>query len=189
MSGWGFTSTVAILVWGVSISAAQTPDRSSATSPADIIITSQSLVFKNQENAAVFEGKVVLTKGEFVMHADQMIVHFEGSPVSAASPKSGKAGASSARPTTPDLPTFGNRAVSLIDAMGNVVMEQGKRKAKSKKALYYQREEKLVLTGDPEVWEQGYRVTGTKMTVLLREDRSIVESSRVVINDAEQGSR
>jgi lipopolysaccharide export system protein LptA len=189
MFGWGFTSAVVILVWGVSISAAQPPDRGTAALPADIIITSQSLVFKNQENSAVFEGKVVLTKGEFVMHADQMVVHFEGGSVGAVSPKGGKAGGQSARPVAPDLPTFGNRAVSLIDATGNVVMEQGKKKAKSKKALYYQRDEKLVLTGDPEVWEQGYRVTGVKMTMLLKEDRSIVEGSRVVINDTEQGPR
>jgi len=187
MFGWVFTSASALLLWGVSVSAAQSPDRSSAT-PSDIIITAQSLVFKNLENAAIFEGKVILTKGEFVMYADQMVVHFEGGPPG-TTPKVGKGGAPSARPVTPDLPTFGNRAVSLIDATGNVVMEQGKKKAKSKKALYYQRDEKLVLTGDPEVWEQGYRVTGAKMTMLLKEDRSIVEGSRVVINDMEPGPR
>jgi hypothetical protein len=41
------------------------------------------------------------------------------------------------------------------------------------------------LTGDPEAWEEGYPVTGVKMTMFLKEDRSIVESSRVVIHEAE----
>jgi hypothetical protein len=45
------------------------------------------------------------------------------------------------------------------------------------------------LTGDPEVWESGYRVTGTKMTMFLKEDRSVVEGSRVVINDMEPAPR
>ena len=88
-----------------------------------------------------------------------------------------------------DLPTFGNRAVSLIDAIGNVVMQQGDKKAKSRKAVYHQRDEVLVLTGDPEAWEEGYRVTGTKMTMFLKEDRSVVEGSRVVINDTESKLR
>ena len=89
----------------------------------------------------------------------------------------------------PELPSFGNRAVSLIEAYGNVVMQQGNKKARSKKALYYQQDDKLILTGEPEAWEQGYRVTGVKMTMFLKEERSIVEGSRVVINEAESGNR
>jgi lipopolysaccharide export system protein LptA len=69
------------------------------------------------------------------------------------------------------------------------MMQRGDKKAKSRKAVYHQREEMLVLTGDPEVWEESYRVTGTKMTMFLKEDRSIVESSRVVINDSEPRPR
>lgn len=190
MSAWGFSSAFLCLLWVGTVSAVEPPDRSS-TPPGDIIITSQSLVFRNQDNTAVFEGKVVLTKGVFVMHADHMIVYFDG----AASPNTNTNTAAKGttkpapKPAAPDLPTFGSRGVSLIDASGNVVMQQGTKQAKSKKALYYQRDEKLVLTGEPEVWEEGYRVTGTKMTMLLKEDRSIVEGSRVIINDAGQAPR
>ena len=89
-----------------------------------------------------------------------------------------------------DLPTFANRTVSLIDATGNVIIQRGDKRATSKKAVYHQRDETLVLTGDPEAWEEGYRVTGTKMTMFLREDRSIVEGgSRVVINERESKPR
>ena len=181
MSAWGFTSALAFLVCAGVVSAADPPDHSSAA-PADITITSQSLVFRNRDNMAVFEGKVVMTKGVFVMHADHMIIHFDGTP-SALSPKGGGKALSSSKPTTADLPTFGSRAVSLIDATGNVAIQQGIKRAKSKKAFYYQRDEMLILTGEPEVWEEGYRVTGSKMTMLLKEDRSIVEDSRVIIND------
>src|SRR5712692_1477213 len=185
MSAWGFTS-VFLLVGSTLVLAAPPPAQSPA--PPEIIITSQSLVFKNQENTALFEGKVVMTKGDFVMHADQMIVHFVGESPSAPSPKTGK-GNAQAQATTTDLPTFGNRAVSLIDATGNVVLQKGAKKAKSRKAVYHQRDEMLVLTEDPEAWEEGYHVTGTKMTMFLKEDRSVVEGSRVVINDAESKPR
>src|SRR2546426_8134212 len=119
----------------------------------------------------LFTGKVVMTKGDFVMRADQMVVHFDGTPPTPSAQKSGKTGTPSS-PAATDLPTFGNRAINLIDATGNVFMQRGEKRAKSKKAVYHQRDETLVLTGDPEAWEEGYRVTGTKMTMFLREDRS-----------------
>ena len=187
MSVWGFTSALSFLVVAGLVSAAEPPDRAS-TAPPEIIITAQTLVFRNQDNTAVFEGKVVMTKGVFVMHADQMIIYFDGAPAS-LSPKGGSNTSAPPKAATPELPSFGNRAVSVIDATGNVAMQQGTKRAKSKKALYYQQDEKLVLTGDPEVWEEGYRVTGSKMTMLLKEDRSIVEGSRVIINDTKSAPR
>jgi len=183
----GFTSALVLLLGGAVVSGGQPPNRPPG-SPADIVITSQSLAFKNQEHKAIFEGKVVMKKGEFTMHADQMVVHFDETTPAPASKGNGKA-APSPRAQTPDLPTFGNRAVTLIESTGNVLLQQGDKQARSKKALYYQRDEKLVLTGDPEAWEAGYRVTGTKMTMYLREDRSVVEGSRVVINDVEPQPR
>jgi lipopolysaccharide export system protein LptA len=182
MSAWGFTS--AILLVGSAIVSAAPPPEPSPTRSAEIVITSESLVFRDHDNTALFTGKVVMTKGDFVMRADQMVVYFDGaSSTTPPAQKSGKPGTPSSAAT--DRPTFGNRAVNLIDATGNVVMQRGDKRAKSKKAVYQQRDETLVLTGDPEAWEEGYRVTGTKMTMFLREDRSIVEGSRVVINDRE----
>ena len=181
MPVWRFASGVLVLVWGSLAVAAPAGDRSPPAPPDTIVITSQSLVFKNQENLAVFDGKVVMTKVNFVMHADHMIVHFEGDSSGKGATKSEPA---PGRSTGPELPMFGNRAVSLIEAMGHVVMEQSGKKATSKKAVYFQRDEKLVLTGDPQVWEEGYHVTGVRMTMFLKEDRSIVEDSRVIIHEA-----
>ena len=186
MSAWGYTS--ALLLVGSTIVSAAPPPEPSPTPPAEIVITSQSLVFRDHDNTALFKGKVVMTKGDFVMHADQMIVYFDDATPPSSSTKSGKASPPSPSTST-DLPTFGNRAVSLIDATGNVVMQRGEKRAKSKKAVYHQRDDTLVLTGDPEAWEEGYRVTGTKMIMFLKEDRSVVEGSRVVINDREPKPR
>ncbi|TLY36691.1 MAG: hypothetical protein E6K60_07215 [Nitrospirae bacterium] len=180
MSMWRFVSAF-VLLWGGLVSAAPPLDSSSATPSNNIVITSQSLVFKNQESTAFFEGKVVMKKTGFVMNSDQMTMYFE--PNAQPGTKPDKMPPRTAG--SPDLPTFGNRAVSLIEATGNVVIRQGGKQSKSKKAFYYQRDDKLILTGDPEVWEEGYRVTGVKMTMFLKEDRSIVEGgSRVVITEA-----
>lgn len=185
MSTWGFTSAL-VLLGGVLASAALPSEP--APSPPEIIITSQAMVFKNHDNTALFSGDVVLTKGDFVMQANQMIVYFTAESAPPPSPQSGPPGELSQAPAS-GLPAFGNRAVSFIDATGNVTMRQGRKKTKSKKAVYHQREEKVVLTGDPEAWEAGYRVTGTKMTMFLKEDRSLVEGSRVVINETDTPSQ
>lgn len=39
-----------------------------------------------------------------------------------------------------------------------------------------------MLTGEPKAWEKGDMVTGTKMTIYIKEDRSIVEGSKVIVN-------
>jgi len=113
-------------------------------------------------------------------------VHFTGTSETASpAPRSSEKPALPSGRTGAELPTLGTRSVSWMEAMGNVIIEQGGKKSKSKKAVYSQHDDKLVLTGDPEVWEEGYHVTGVRMTMFLREDRSIVESSRVVINEAD----
>jgi lipopolysaccharide export system protein LptA len=192
MPGWRFINALAFLFWGSIVLAAPPAGRPPVPPPIPapplntIVITSQSLVFKNQENMAVFDGKVVMVKVGFNMHADHMIVYFAGTPETGTpSPKETARPAVPPGPaTSPGLPTLGNRAVSLIESMGHVIIVQGGKTAKSKKAVYSQPDEKLVLTGDPEVWEEGYHVTGVKMTMFLKEDRSIVENSRVVIHEA-----
>src|SRR5438552_4833149 len=172
MSAWGFIS--AFLLVGSAVVSAGPPPEPVPTPLTEVVSTSESLVFKDHDNTALFAGKVAMTKGDFVMSADQMVVYFDGTPPP---------------PSSANLPTFGNRAVSVIDATGHVVIQRGEKRAKSKRAVYHQRDDTLVLTGDPEAWEEGYRVTGTKMTLFLKEDRSIVEGSRVVINDREPKPR
>jgi len=183
MFAWRFTSVLVLLLGAGGGLAAEPPDRSTPA-PTKILINSQTLVYRSKDNTAVFEGEVVMTKGVFVMHADRMIVYFDAT-AAPSPPKSDDKTAAPAVATTSELPTFGNRSVSMIDATGNVVMQQGDKKAKSQKAVYHQHDEKLVLTGDPEAWETGYRVTGSKITMFVKEDRSIVENSRVVITDTE----
>lgn len=183
MSAWRFTNALVLLLGASGGVAAEPLDRSTPA-PTNILINSQTLIYRSKDNTAVFEGEVVMTKGVFVMHADRMIVYFDATAAPSLPTSDGKT-AAPATATTSELPTFGNRSVSMIDATGNVVMQQGAKKAKSQKAVYHQHDEKLVLTGDPEAWETGYRVTGSKITMFVREDRSIVENSRVVITDTE----
>ncbi len=160
-------------------------------------ITSEKMTVKNQENKAIFEGTVVLTRGSLVVHSDVMVVLFRpGGQPSQGTPGAvrgngapGGAGAADkgAKPGPGALPTTGNRSVSLIEATGRVMIEKDEGRATSQKAVYFADEEKIVLTGEPVAWQKGTRVTGQKITMYLAEDRSVVEGGSRVQIEQNQG--
>lgn len=148
-------------------------------------ITAQKMTVRNQESKAIFEGKVVLTRGGLVVHSDTMIVFFKPSEPSRPDAAQGKMHQGGGA-----LPIMANRSVSTIEATGRVRIEKDDGRATSKKAIYYADEEKIVLTGGPVAWQKGTRVTGKKITMYLAEDRSVVEGgSRVLIDQSEEGGR
>lgn len=139
---------------------------------APTTITSRTMIAQGHSNRVLFEGKVVLTKGDLTMRSNKMIVRFKDKP-----PEHGR------RPEAQPL----SRKVERIEAEGQVVIEKSDGRATCGRAVYYRDEEKMVLTESPVVWQDGMRVTGPRMTMFLKEDRSIVEGgSRVTILD-EQG--
>ena len=76
----------------------------------------------------------------------------------------------------------GDNEITLIHAMGSVVVKQGDKQIRSKEAFYYQKEDKVVLLGEPTALEKDSQVTGTKMTIYLHENRTVVEGSKVIIH-------
>ncbi|MBM4122133.1 MAG: hypothetical protein FJ249_06035 [Nitrospira sp.] len=162
-------------------------------------ITAEKMTVKNQENRAVFEGTVVLTRGALIVHSDVMVVLFRpsnqpssGAGTASANGAPGGPGVSGegARSSAGPLPTTGNRSVSVIEATGHVMIEKDEGRATSQKAMYFADEEKIVLTGEPAAWQKGTRVTGQKITMYLAEDRSVVEGgSRVQIEPSQGDNR
>jgi lipopolysaccharide export system protein LptA len=71
--------------------------------------------------------------------------------------------------------------VERIEANGRVKVVQGGKTVTADQAVYHNANETIVLTGRPETWEDGYRIQGSRITILLKEQRSVVEESRVVI--------
>jgi lipopolysaccharide export system protein LptA len=175
----------------------QAPLAYTAATESNTTITSQRMTVHNQDNKAIFEGTVVLTKGSLVVHSDVMIVFFKPSDQSASSessdgsmPGGSKNGGrvEKNRSKTDDLPTLSNRSVSLIEATGRVKITKDQGQATCRKAVYHGDEEKIVLTGDPVAWQKGTRVTGQKITMYLAEDRSVVEGGTQVMIQPEGGN-
>ncbi len=178
---------------------------SSATSSQGMstTITSQRMTVRNQDGQAIFEGSVVLTKGTLVVHSDKLVVSFRASDQTAMESKNGEKGImperiernrgkekdKKERARREAVPVMSNRSVSTIEATGRVKIDKEGGSATCQKALYYQDEEKIVLTGEPIAWEKGTRVTGKQITMFLAEDRSVVEGGSHVRIEGEGGPR
>ncbi|MBI4536996.1 MAG: OstA-like protein [candidate division NC10 bacterium] len=60
-------------------------------------------------------------------------------------------------------------------ATGNVRITYGERRGASDRAEYTPRDARVVLLGHPKIWQDSDVVTGCKISLLLREERSAVE--------------
>jgi lipopolysaccharide transport protein LptA len=56
-----------------------------------------------------------------------------------------------------------------------VRISYGERRGTAERAEYYPRESRAVLLGSPRVWQDNDLVSGCKITLLLREDKSRVD--------------
>jgi lipopolysaccharide transport protein LptA len=65
--------------------------------------------------------------------------------------------------------------VDRAAATGNVRISYGERRGAAERAEYYPHESRAVLLGSPKVWQDNDLVTGCKITLLLREDKSRVD--------------
>lgn len=147
-------------------------------------ITAQKITMRNQENKAIFEGNVVLTKGVLVVHSDVMVVFLKPNDSKSVEtvPKASRKGSE-------ELPTISNRTVSIIEATGQVKIEKADGRATSRKAVYNEDERKIILTGDPVAWQHGTCVSGKKIVMFLDDDRTIVEGGSRVMIEPETGGR
>jgi lipopolysaccharide export system protein LptA len=113
-------------------------------------ITSQQLEADNKQLVIIFTGNVVAKQGEMTIYADVARVFYEKKEE-------------------------GNEVREIV-ATGNVRMQEGDRLATCQKAVFTNAEQKIVLTGQPKVWQGKDVVGGEKITILLEEDKSFVES-------------
>jgi len=116
-----------------------------------------------------------MVQEDLVVHSDIMIVYFQdkGSPA----PSSGGR-TSSQKP---------GKEIRFIEARGHVKIAKGESRATCQRAIYDRQAEKVILRGSPVAWQAGTRISGPKMTMFLKENRSVVEGgTRVIITETEE---
>jgi lipopolysaccharide export system protein LptA len=129
-------------------------------SQGPMVIKSKTLEADDKKKRITFEGNVEAKRDDFTVFCNKLIVFYE---------KSGEQKKTENVSARIDK-IVATGAVKIIRAEGGV--------ATGEKAVYYQKGEKLVLTGKPVVKQGEDFVEGDVITLFLKEDRSIVESAK-----------
>lgn len=186
---WTWLLLLNLAAWSAALpadSAEASVTKSDDGAAVSTTITAKKMTVRNQDSQAVFEGSVVLTRGSLIVYSDRMVVSFrpQDNGSSGGEDRKGREAAKGAKAADAG-PSVSNRAINQIVATGRVKIEKDTGSATCQKAVYYQSEEKIVLTGDPVAWDKGTRVSGKQITMFLAEDRSVVEGGSHVRIDPE----
>lgn len=124
-----------------------------------LVIRSETLEIDNKNRQVIFKGTVDARKSTFTITCQEMHLYYHGDT-------SGKTeGAEDVR-------------VDRVVATGEVTITRSDGgKAMADKAIYYQKDDKVILTGNPVVKQGEDFVEGTRITFFIGERRSIVEGS------------
>jgi len=124
-----------------------------------MVIKSKTLEWDDAKKTVVFTGEVNAQKDDFVVDCQKMIVYYTASS---------------------DEQEKGDFAKSLdriVATDGVRITRSDGGTAEAEKAVYYQADEKLVLTGHPSVKQGNDLIKGDRITIYLKENRSTVEST------------
>lgn len=125
-----------------------------------IVIKSNMFEIDNKRNMVTFTGEVDAKGDDFTVNCQKMILYYHRSH---------------------DKKGYGNEgaAIDKIIATGEVRIRQSDRGlATAEKAVYYQSDEKMVLTGNPVVKQGDDFVEGSTITLFLKDNRSVVKGSK-----------
>lgn len=113
-------------------------------------VTADRLEADDAQHSLVFIGNAVAQQGDITIYAERLTVHY----------------------------TAVERDIEQIIAEDQVRIIQGERIATGQKAVFDRLEEKVTLTGSPQVQEGENLVTGTEIVLLLEENRSVVQGGQ-----------
>jgi len=135
------------------------PGRSQEDAAKPIQIASDRMVADQKSRTVVFEGHVTVQQGAMTITGQKLTVY--------GAQESTGAGRQSGEIT--------GEQIERIEVEGNVVISERDRVATSQKAILYNREQKIVLMGDPVLVQGKDRVQGDLITLYLEDRKSIVE--------------
>lgn len=124
-----------------------------------IVINANALEINDADKIVSFVGNVDAVRGTFRIKAEKMVVYYMGN-------------------ATKDAPAGSEARIEKIVATGDVqIFREEGGEATAQKAVYYQGEEKVILTGNPKLKQGADFVEGNRVILFLDEKRSIVEGT------------
>jgi len=123
-----------------------------------LVITSNTMVANKLGDQVTFTGEVTLKKENMTLYSDSVVVLYD----------------------------VRSKGIREIVAQGNVVVRKEGRVALANHASYFSKEEKIVLTGDARIVENENQLGGERITLFMRDERSIVEGGKVLFYQDKQ---
>ncbi|OQY19980.1 MAG: lipopolysaccharide transport periplasmic protein LptA [Desulfobacteraceae bacterium 4572_35.1] len=123
-------------------------------------ITADKLEADDKNGVFIFKGNVQARQDEFFIYAQKMTIFYSKKEADSASGEDQK------------------RQVDKIVAEKDVSIVQFSRVATGQKAVFYQQQGRVVLTGEPRVVQGENEVEGERIEVYLNDSRSIVEGGK-----------
>jgi len=133
-------------------------------------ITALRLEADQKERVITFSGRVKAQYGDSTLYAERLRIFYKP-----AEGKAAQAGEESGDRSP--LAELGGEKIDRIEAEGRVRFVQEDKVAAGDKAVYYRDEEKVVLLGNPRVWRGENILKGERITLYLKDNRVVVESS------------
>jgi lipopolysaccharide export system protein LptA len=110
-------------------------------------VTADELVANEGTKTIVFSGNAIAKQSDVTIYGQRLIIEYSGEP----------------------------REIDQVVAEGDVRIEQLEKVATGDQAIFYRREGRIVLTGDPKVVEGENFVAGKEITIFLDDQKSIVK--------------
>ncbi|SMC26630.1 lipopolysaccharide export system protein LptA [Desulfacinum hydrothermale DSM 13146] len=156
--GTGGWCGLIVLCWVLAVSAnayGADPGPGATVGQEPIHIASDRMVADQKERTVVFEGHVTVRQGDMTITGQKMTVY-------------GTEGGNGSDQAMMDK-------IQRIVVVGDVRISQQGRVATADRAVLYNREQKVVLLGQPMLIQGKDRVKGKQITLYLRDQRSVVE--------------
>lgn len=140
------------------------PPAKEMRSTQPITIKSNELSTDSKGRTATFTGKVTARQGDLTIYSDRLVVHYRE----------------------------GGGEVDKVEAFGSVRIVQQDRLATAREGVYFNLEQKIVLTGEPKVFRGDDVVSGKVITYYVDEEKSVVTGGpdarvEAVIHPKEKG--
>lgn len=145
----------------------------SAKSDEPVNVESDNLEVKDQEQAAIFTGSVVLTQGGSTVRARKLTIYYykKGEGPKAAAPKGPQQGETQGAKSAPEA----GRDIRRMEAEGDVVVTQRNQKATGARGVFDVESNKVELTGGVVVSQDDNVIRGERLKVDLTTQISRVE--------------
>lgn len=128
--------------------------KDSANEKVPVEIKGQRAELENNPRKIIYTGDVIAVRGDVTMYSDKLEGFFD---------KEGK-------------------ELDRIVATGQVKIVQGTKIITAKNAVYYEKEQKVILTGEPVCRDEENVLKGSEITYYFNQERIIVEDAETVLH-------